>query len=206
MKLTREFYSRDTLIVARELLGKHLVHKVEGIERIGEIVEVEAYKGIEDKAAHSYGGKRTKRTEVMFGEGGHAYVYLIYGMYNCLNVITSKPGNPEGVLIRALKPIKGIAQISQDRFKKSDSELTKGQYRNLLNGPGKLSMGMAINKEHYGIDLCGDVLYLTDPGPPADQAEQEIVRSPRINIDYAEEAIHYPWRFYFKDNPYLSKK
>ncbi|SMB87967.1 DNA-3-methyladenine glycosylase [Desulfonispora thiosulfatigenes DSM 11270] len=202
MKLTREFYSRDTLTVAKELLGKHLIHKVEGVERIGEIVEVEAYGGIIDKAAHSYQGKRTKRTEVMFGEAGHAYVYLIYGMYHCLNIVTSTIDNPEAILIRALKPISGIPQISQDRYGKIDSDLTKRQYLNLLNGPGKLSKGMAITKEHNGIDLCADTLYLVDPG----QTKEKIVTSPRINIDYAEEAIDYPWRYYFADNPYISKK
>jgi DNA-3-methyladenine glycosylase len=202
-KLPREFYERNTLDVAKDLLGKHLVRVADGVKRVGKIVEVEAYMGPEDKGAHSHNGRRTERNEVMYGPAGHAYVYIIYGMYSCMNVITEGVGIPRGVLIRALEPIDGLSEMAQSRFGKSYSELKKSQIINLTSGPGKLCIAMGITKAtHNGVDLCGDNLYITksittDP--------YQIVSSKRINIDYAEEYIDKPWRFYIKGNPFVSK-
>lgn len=200
IKLERDFYARETLTVAKDLLGKYLIHRVAGEELIGQIVEVEAYKGIHDKACHSYGGRRTPRNEIMYGVAGKAYVYLIYGMYNCFNIVTSDKGNPEAVLIRALKPIQGIEKMQQGRYKKVGN-LSKQQFKNLLNGPGKLCQGMHINRSHNGLDLVGDKIYLLEQ----EKTIGEIMTAPRINIDYAEEAVHYPWRFYLADSPFISR-
>lgn len=200
-KLPRSFYDRDGLIVAKDLLGKYLVHKVKGQELIGKIVEVEAYMGVEDKAAHSYGNKRTPRTEAMFGPPGHAYIYLIYGMYYCMNVVTNQPGIAQAVLIRGIEPVSNIEEMSQYRYHKSLQELTRSQRKNITNGPGKLCKAMHITKEDYGEDLCKDRLYICEE---KDSLNFEICTSPRINIGYAEEAAEFPWRFYIKDNPYVS--
>ncbi|MBD5798551.1 3-methyladenine DNA glycosylase [Bacillus pseudomycoides] len=204
MKAPPSFYEGDTLEIAKNLLGHKLVHIVDGIKRSGFIVEVEAYKGPDDKAAHSYGGRRTERTEVMFGAPGHAYVYLIYGMYHCFNIITAPVDTPQGVLIRALEPVDGIEDIKMARYGKTD--LTKSQYKNLTNGPGKLCRALGITLEERGLSLQGDELYI-ELVPEAEQlsSQYEIVTGPRINIDYAEEAVHYPWRFYFKNHPFVSK-
>lgn len=204
MKLQRDFYNRPTLDVAEQLLGKNLVHNINGEKLTGKIVEVEAYIGAIDKAAHSYNYRRTKRTETMFGPPGHAYVYIIYGMYNCMNVVTQEEGEPAGVLIRAVEPIENMDTIALNRFQKPMAELTKQQRTNLTNGPGKLCMAMNINKKvNNSMDLCGDTLWIEE-GNKGNNFE--IVKTTRINIDYAEEAVHFPWRFYIKDNPYVSKK
>ncbi|MFT9849257.1 DNA-3-methyladenine glycosylase [Aneurinibacillus sp. REN35] len=202
-KLPRDFYNRDTLIVARELLGKHLVHIVDGIAREGRIVEVEAYIGPEDKGAHTYNGRRTPRNEVMYGPPGYAYVYLIYGMYNCVNTVTNEAERPEAVLIRALEPVQGIPLMAQARFGRSQS-LTSREKISLTNGPGKLCQALGITRAHNGFDLCGDALFITEPSDAAE--EVDIVETTRVNIDYAEEAALYPWRFYIKDNPFISRK
>ena len=203
MKLSKDFYERATLEVAKDLLGKILVREIEGKIVSGRIVEVEAYMEQKDKAAHTYKNKETKRTAAMFGEAGRAYVYLIYGMYNCLNVVTSAIGIPEGVLIRALEPILGIDEISQNRFKADFKDLTKQQLKNLTNGPGKLCMALKIDKLLNKEDLNGNKLYIKYP----DTLEEfSILKSKRVGIDYAEEAIDYLWRFYIKDNRYVSQK
>lgn len=201
MKLNREFYSRDTIIVAKELLGKKLVHNVDGHILKGKIVETEAYLGVEDKAAHVYGGRRTKRVETMYGEPGRAYVYIIYGMYNCLNVITVKEGVPQGVLIRAIEPLENIEKMIQNRFGKPYEELTKYQKDNLTNGPGKLAMALKIDRSLDKEDLCGDTLYL-EKGV---EEKFNIIETTRVGIDYAEEARFYPYRFYIEENAYVSK-
>ena len=200
-KLSRDFYNRDTITVAQELLGKYLVHKVDGEELAGKIVEVEAYKGPLDKAAHSYNNRRTSRNEVMYGEAGYAYVFIIYGMYDCMNVVTTEKERPEAVLIRALEPVKGIDKMAANRFGKELTELNKREYKNLTNGPGKLGKAMKITRALNGEDLLGDRLYITE----GHVEKLEIVTSKRIGIDYAEEAIDYPWRFYIKDNKFVSK-
>lgn len=195
-KLAREFYTRNTLEVARDLLGKVLVHKTpEGITK-GKIVEVEAYCGVKDKGAHAYGGLRTERTEIMFGPGGFSYVYLIYGMHSCMNIVTEQKEVPECVFLRALEPMEGIELMKKRR--KTD------KVKNLLNGPGKLCQGMGIDRSCYGLDLLGDKLYVEEPVEKGETIE--IVASKRINIDYAKEAKDFLWRFSIKDNPYVSIK
>ncbi|KGM97274.1 3-methyladenine DNA glycosylase [Clostridium novyi A str. 4552] len=199
-KLHREFYTRDTIKVAKELLGKLIVIE-DDIKLVGKIVEVEAYLGVNDKAAHSYGNRKTERTKIMYEEGGYVYVFQIYGMYNCLNIVSSKKGIPQAVLIRAIEPIENIDEFSQNRYGKRFDELTKYQQKNITNGPGKLCMAMNITKKFNGLDLCKDKIYILD-----NEESFEIVASKRIGIDYAEEAKDYLWRFYIKDNKYISKK
>lgn len=194
MKINRDFYNRDGLTVSEELLGKTLVHITEeGITK-GKIVEVEAYMGAQDKAAHSYGNLRSERTKIQYGEGGYAYVYLIYGMHICMNIVANREAIPEAILIRALEPLEGI-ELMKKRRKTDNIKL-------LCNGPGKLSQAMGITKENYGDDLCGETLYLEDG---IVIPKSKILKSKRINIDYAEEAKDYLWRFTIKDNPYVSK-
>ena len=201
VKLNREFYSRDTLTVAKELLGKILVHKTEGYILKGKIVETEAYLGIKDKASHSYGGRKTKRVETMYEKAGTAYIYLIWGMYNCLNAITVEEGVPEGVLIRGIEPIKNIDQMIRYRFNKNTYELTKYERNNISNGPGKLTMAMNIDRRLNKEDLCDDSLYIES----GKNEKFNIIETSRIGIDYAEEAREYPYRFYIENNPYVSK-
>ena len=201
MKISREFYNRDTLLVAKELLGKVLVNEVSGVKLSGKIVEVEAYKGYIDKAAHAYNGKRTPRIEVMYGNCGFAYVYFIYGLYYCMNVVTKEEGVAEAVLIRALEPLEGLEEISQNRFKKDYKHLKSSEIKNLTNGPSKLCMALNINKECNALDLCGEKLYIEQ----GDKKEFIIKEAKRIGIDYAEEAKDYLWRFYIDGNKYVSK-
>lgn len=186
MRLDREFYRRSGLIVARELIGKKLICKSdEGITG-GIIIEAEAYMGATDAAAHSYKNRRTNRTEAMFNDGGHAYIYLIYGMYLCFNVVANVKDIPEAVLIRALDPTDGIELMQKRRNKKS--------IKDLCSGPGKLTQALEITKEHYNIDLCGDKIYIETTN-----LTPEIETTKRINIDYAGEAADYPWRFIMKN-------
>lgn len=190
-KLERSFYLRNACSVAEDLIGKILVHDSHEGRTSGIIVEAEAYRGPDDKAAHSYAGKRTERTEIMYHEGGLAYVYLIYGMYYCFNVTASIPGNPEAVLIRALQPLEGITLMSERRGK-SDT-------LSLCSGPGKLCSAMGISKEHYGTDLCGNVLYITEG-----VNDFRVMTSKRINIDYAEECRNFLWRYFAEGNKFVS--
>jgi len=197
MILPRAFYQQDILKVSRSLLGKVLVHETaEGVTS-GRIVEVEAYAGPEDRAAHSYAGHRTQRNDVMFGEKGHAYVYLIYGMYYCVNFTAgSEPGKPEAVLIRALEPLGGQEVMAKRRKHPS------GALKNLTNGPGRLCMAMNITKTENMLDVTTPPLYIKDAEPVA---ESDIAESSRVGVDYAAEWKHKPWRFYIKNNPYVSK-
>ncbi len=201
MKLDRSFYNRNTLIVAKELLGKILVHNIDGKLLKGKIVETEGYLGLRDKAAHSYGGKKTNRVETMYGDPGRAYVYLIYGMYYCLNIVTEEEGSPEAVLIRGVEPLEGIDEMSINRFGKFYHQLTKYQKRNLTNGPGKLSMAFNIGKTLDKENLCGNRLYVES----GLEEDFNIIETTRIGIDYAEEAKDFPYRFYIEGNPYVSK-
>lgn len=202
MKLDKTFYRRDTLPVAKELLGKKLVHKINGKILSGIIVETEAYMGIQDKAAHSYGGRKTERTKVMFEAGGVSYIYFIYGLYYCFNVVTAEEGIPQAVLIRALQPVEGIEDMALLRVNKNIKELTKKQIINIANGPAKLCSALKLDKTLNAVSLTSDILYIED----VNYNNFEIVETTRIGIDYAEEAKDYPWRFYIKDNPYISKK
>ena len=159
------------------------------------IVETEAYMGPEDKAAHSYNNRRTQRTEVMFGRPGKAYVYMIYGMYYCLNIVAGEEEIPEAVLIRGVEPIEGIEILKQNR------KIKGKQINNLTNGPGKLCEALAIDKSLNGSDLVfGNEIYILDS-----KEKPDIVKSKRINIDYAEEYVNKLWRFYIRDNIFVSR-
>jgi DNA-3-methyladenine glycosylase len=199
-KLDRSFYLNDTAQVARQLLGKLLVREEDGKRISGIIVETEAYLGLSDRAAHSFGGRKTRRNEAMYGQGGHAYVYFIYGMYFCLNAVTGPAGVPEAVLIRALEPVEGLDFMAAGRYNTEYAKLSSRQKANLVNGPGKLCIALAIDKSLNGEDLCGGRLYIEDrPGVP------EVCVSKRIGIDYAGEDRDLPLRFYIKNNKYVSK-
>ncbi|MCR1971211.1 DNA-3-methyladenine glycosylase [Clostridium cochlearium] len=203
MKIKRMFYARSALEVAKDLLGKTIVHKVDGVTLKGKIVETEAYIGAIDKASHAYGGKKTERVMPLYGKPGTAYVYLIYGMYHCFNVITKIEGEAEGVLIRAIEPLEGIEKMAHLRYKKSISEISKTQFKNLTTGPGKLCIALNIDKNNNKQDLCNEgTLYIEYN----DKERFNIVESKRIGIDYAEEAKDFLWRFYIEDNPWVSKK
>lgn len=195
-KLPREFYTRPSVVtVARDLLGKLLVVPAENGERVsGIIVECEAYRGPHDRAAHSYGGRRTKRTETMFGVGGTAYVFFVYGMYNQFNVVANKPEHPHAVLIRALEPAEGIEIMRYRRYGQPD--------RNLTNGPGKVCIALGIDRSFDKADLLGNRVWIEE-GEKVSRSK--IASGPRIGIDYAEEWIHKPWRFWVKGNPYVSR-
>ncbi|QBJ75651.1 DNA-3-methyladenine glycosylase [Clostridium chauvoei] len=203
MILSKEFYSDNALELSKKLLGKILVREIDGIKIKSRIVETEAYIGAIDKASHAYNGRRTERTEPLYAECGIAYVYFIYGMYHCFNVITGKKDVAEGVLIRAVEPLDNFEYLSNIRFKKNYEELNKTQRKNLTNGPSKLCMALNINKnENYKRLYVKEDLYIED----SDYKDFEIIETKRVGIDYAEEAIHFPWRFYIKDNPYISVK
>jgi DNA-3-methyladenine glycosylase len=196
--LPREFYTRrNTLRIARELLGRRLVVPTpEGARASGIIVETEAYQGPLDKASHAYGNRRTNRTETMFGIGGTAYVYFIYGMYYQFNVVTSVETIPHAVLIRALEPDEGIDWMRERRPVRDD--------RNLTNGPGKLCQALGIDRSYNGADLTGTRIWIEEGGGRLKATR--IASGVRIGIDYAEEYAAKPWRFWIKDNPYVSKK
>lgn len=200
-KLLPEFYLRDTVEVARDLIGRYLVRETAGGRLCCRITETEAYCGPIDPACHSYkkGAKKGGRTNVMYEAGGRAYVYLIYGMYCCFNVVTREKGAPEAVLIRSGQPVSGIRAMAENR--RMDPE--KVREKALLTGPGKLCMGMAIDRGLYGEPLWGDKLWLARGEPPEEGA---IAATPRINIDYAGEAAGWPWRFVEKDSGFLSVK
>ena len=200
-KLDRDFYLRDPLTIAKELLGKQLVHETQDFRVIGKIVETEAYVGPEDKACHAYGLRRTKRNEIMYHEGGFSYVYLIYGMYYCFNVVTEQKDRPSAVLVRAVEPVDGLEYMSKLRYGIDLPTLSLSQRSGMCNGPGKLCMSMGIGKSENGLDLYGNTLYIYD----SHNEPFSIKSSPRINIDYAEEYKDKPWRFYIDGNKYVSK-
>lgn len=196
-KLPREFYTRrNVLTVARELLGKLLVVPSTNRKRVsGMIVEVEAYRGPEDRASHAYGGRRTKRTETMYQTGGLAYVYFVYGMYHQFNVVSNVQDIPHAILVRALQPVEGIEVMRKRRHTHPD--------HNLTNGPGKLCIALGIDRNLDRADLLSDRVWLEEyetikPGM--------IARGPRIGIDYAEDWVEKPWRFWIRDNKYVSRK
>ena len=191
MKLNRNFYNRDARIVGEDLIGKILVRKYDDIVIKSRIVETEAYIAAIDKASHGYGGKITPRTKIMFGHPGYAYVYFIYGMYYCLNFVTEEEGTCSAVLIRAAEPLINEEEMSINRYNKNLNELTNYQKRNISNGPGKLCNALKITTDHNGIDLTGDEIYVEDDGFKG----FETVISKRINIDYAEEAKDFLWRY-----------
>jgi DNA-3-methyladenine glycosylase len=179
--------------VAKASIGKIVVRACSTGVAAGKIVEAEAYRGPDDLAAHSAGGRRTSRTEVMFGPAGYAYVFLIYGMHYHLNLVTGSVGEPHAVLIRALEPVAGRTLMAERRG------VPEGRIE-LTNGPGKVCQALGITKREYGLDLCraGD-LYLTDGRAP-----RRIARAPRIGVDYAGAWAARPWRFFDPDSPYVS--
>ena len=201
-RLSREFYTGDTVEIARQLLGKYIVRRLDGEDLVCRITETEAYVGRMDKACHAYNYRRTPRTSTMFGPPGHAYIYLIYGMYNCLNFVTEPEGEPSAVLLRGAVPVAGLGTISRLRFGCSYGEMHPYQRRHWMDGPGKICKGLSLSREDNGIDLTGDTLFLTDdPGSPeVALPRREVIRcGPRIGIDYAEEAITFPWRFWLEE-------
>jgi DNA-3-methyladenine glycosylase len=181
-KLPREFYDRDAIMVSKDLLGKYLVRAARGVERVGRIVEVEAYLGPHDLAAHSARG-RTKRNEVMFGPPGFAYVYMIYGMYYCMNVVTEREGHASAVLLRALEPVQNL-----------DGK---------TSGPGLLCKTMGIDGRLNGHDLLSDDFFIATDEAPQDF---RIVKRPRVGVDYAGEWARRHLRFYIKGNPFVSRR
>lgn len=197
MKLEREFYLRDdTIQIAKDLLGKLLVVPTAANERVsGMIVETEAYLGAIDKAAHSYGNRRTKRTETMFAIGGTAYIFFIYGMYFQFNVVVGEIGSPHAILIRAIEPVENCEIMRQRRGKMPE--------KNLTSGPGKLCIALGIDKSFNNEDLLGEKVWLEEyESVPV----EEISSGKRIGIDYAEEFAEKPWRFWIKDNKFVSRK
>ncbi len=189
-KLKKGFYTRDAVTAAQELLGKYIVRKTNGHTLVAMITETEAYKA-DDKACHAYNYNKTQRNTVMFKEGGSAYVYLIYGMYNCLNVVTDAEGEPAAVLIRGAEPIEDKEYMSLMRYKKPLSALNAYEKRNFSNGPGKLCLALDIDRKLNGESLMGDKLYITEG-----KEIRSFKTGKRIGIDYAEEAKELLWRFY----------
>ncbi len=195
-KLPREFYTRsNVLTVTRELLGKLLVVPVpDGTRVSGIIVEAEAYRGPQDRASHAYGGRRTNRTETMYGIGGTAYVYFVYGMYYQFNVVTNVKDVPHAVLIRAVEPVEGIEIMRTRRHSQPD--------HNLTNGPGKLCIALGIDDKLDRADLFGERVWIEEAEKIS---SRKIASGPRIGIDYAEEWVDKPWRFWIRDNPFVSR-
>lgn len=203
VKLEKEFYTRDTLDVAKDLLGKYLVVDQKDKKMIVRIVETEGYIGPIDKASHTYNNRRTKRTEVMYYSGGHVYIYQIYGLYFCLNIVTEDETVGTAVLIRGGEPIEGLEQMAVNRYDKGYNELSNKEKKNLTNGPGKLCKALALDKTRNGESLLNDEIYICEMIP---DEKIEMIHTKRVNIDYAEEAKDYNWRFYIKNNKFVSKK
>ena len=198
-RITKSFYLREDVVqISKDLLGKFLVTNFYGQLTVGKIVETEAYRAPDDKACHAYNNKRTKRTEVMFAEGGVAYVYLIYGMYHLFNVVTAKKDMAHAVLIRGVEPVENVETMLERR------NFTKLK-NNLTAGPGTLSIALGINKEHTGISLLDkkSLIWIEDRGVII--SEENIIASPRVGVGYAEECALWNWRFRVKDSKWTSK-
>ena len=195
-KLAREFYTRsNVLTVARDLLGKLLVVPAsDGIRVSGLIVEAEAYRGPQDRASHAYGGRRTQRTETMYRIGGTAYIFFVYGMYNQFNVVSNVAEVPHAILIRAVEPVEGIEIMKERRHGHAE--------RNLTNGPGKLCIALGIDRSLDGADLMGNRVWIEE-GEKVSRSR--IASGPRVGIEYAEEWIAKPWRFWIKGNRFVSR-
>lgn len=197
-KLPLSFYQRNNVLqIAEEMLGKLLVTKVNSAFTSGRIVEVEAYNGVTDKASHAFGGRRTKRNEIMYADGGVAYVYLCYGIHHLFNVVTSRQEIPHAILIRALEPVKGIDMMLKRTGKKIlDNTFTRG--------PGNLSKAMGIHIKFSGTSLRSEELFLANDGFTFNK--KEITASPRVGVDYAGNDAFLPYRFFIKENPFVSGK
>jgi DNA-3-methyladenine glycosylase len=193
-RLSRDFFARDTLVVARALLGQRLVRVLGGRRLSGRIVEVEAYVGEEDAASHARPG-RTRRNAPMYGPPGHAYVYLIYGMYHCFNVVTECEGFPAAILIRGLEPLEGLEVMRERRGGRPDDQLT--------SGPGRLCEALFIDRQFDGVDLCSPTAHLfLEEGEPV--SDDGVATGPRINVRGNESALNAPWRFYVQGNRHVS--
>lgn len=196
-KLPENFYQRnDVTIISKELLGKFLISDIDGVITGGMITEVEAYNGISDKASHAFGGRRTNRTETMYGKGGICYVYLCYGIHHLFNVVTNKINIPHAVLIRAIEPIIGIDEMLKRR-KKINIQPT------LTSGPGSMSSSLGIKTSDSGSDLCGNRIYIEDRG--INISDSKIISTKRVGVDYAGKDALLKYRFYIKENKFISK-
>ncbi len=191
-KLGKDFFLRENVVdISRELIGKFLVTNFNNTLTSGMIVETEAYNGVVDKASHAYNGKRTKRNEIMYGEGGNTYVYLCYGIHHLFNVVTNKKDTPHAVLIRAVIPKDGTEVILKRRKQKSI-------IRKISDGPGTLSQALGIKTVHSGVSLSGKVIWIEERG--FEFAKKEIEAGPRIGVDYAGKDALLPYRFRLNDN------
>jgi DNA-3-methyladenine glycosylase len=197
LKLSKSFYLRpDVVTISKELLGKYLFTSINGLLTGGYIVETEAYNGVTDKASHAFGNKITPRTQIMYKEGGIAYVYLCYGIHEMLNVVTSVEGHPQAILIRAIEPTTGIDTML---FRKGMTMLKP----NVTSGPGSVAKALGIDRKLNGFSLNSDSLWIEDRG--LSFTEDQIVAVPRIGVAYAGEDAFLPYRFYVKGNTYVSK-
>lgn len=197
MILPESFYSRkDVVKIAQELLGKVLVTEFDGIHTAGMITETEAYAGAIDKASHAYGNRRTGRTEVMFGHGGVAYVYLCYGIHHLFNVVTNEKETPHAILVRAIEPLEGIEYMLERRGKAVVQP-------SLTAGPGAMSMALGIHSRHTGLSLQGPEIFIEDRGIKI--SKKDIVAASRVGVAYAQDDAYLPYRFYIKGNAYVSK-
>ncbi len=194
-KLSIDFYRRDDVArIAQELLGKYIITNFEQQYTVGRIVETEAYAGIIDKASHAYNNRRTARTEIMFGDAGHAYVYLCYGIHHLFNVVCNVAGKPDAVLIRGIEPVEGI-DIMQQRFQQNKFNSSIGR------GPGNVSKALALSVKHTGLQLQQQELFLAEEK----QVQFTIMTSPRIGVDYAGDHAKWLYRFFIQDHPQVSK-
>lgn len=195
-KLDYEFYNRANVVqIARTLIGKILVTQFDDIETCGRIVETEAYNGAVDRASHAWNGRRTARTEIMFGDAGKAYIYLCYGIHHLFNIVTNKKDTPHAVLIRAVEPLYGIDSMLRRTGKKKPD-------RTLTSGPGNVSKALGITTKYTGTNLLSDIIYIADDGYKV--SNKNIIATPRIGVDYAGEDALLPYRFILKDNVYVS--
>jgi len=198
LKLPKSFYTRpDVVQIAQDLLGKYIYTYIDGMLTGGMIVETEAYAGINDRACHAHLNRRTQRTEIMYHEGGVAYVYLVYGIYHLFNIITNEKDKADAVLVRAIEPEIGVEEMLLRRNMQSIKP-------NLTAGPGVLSIALGINKKLYSADLTGNIVWLEDKGTAI--APENIAAGPRIGVDYAGEDALLPWRFWVKGNKWVSRK
>jgi DNA-3-methyladenine glycosylase len=196
-KLFKDFYTRELQQVAKELLGKIISRRINNAFLSGRIVEVEAYDGSVDEASHSFNGK-TKRNEVMFGGGGYLYVYFTYGMHFCVNVVTGNLNDGKAILIRGIEPVDGISLMKFNRYGKDI--ISQKEFYNITNGPAKIAQAFRIGRNENGIDLTGNDIFLLDaPGIP----DHFIECTTRIGI---KKSVDLPWRYYIKDNPFVSRK
>jgi DNA-3-methyladenine glycosylase len=200
-KLGRSFYRRKNVVeIARDLIGKILVTGFDEILTSARIVETEAYAGVIDRASHAHGGRRTKRTEIMYAKGGHAYIYLCYGVHHLFNIVTNGEDVPHAVLVRAAEPLEGIEQMMERAGRKSSNKTDIS----LTSGPGNLSRALGISTHHSGIDLLGEEIFIASDGLRV--ADSDIISTPRIGVEYAGEDAMLRYRFILRGNPYISAK